>query len=65
LKTSGDRGALPDPPTEPSLAEIQKAKRAGYEKVWQKRMGKPEPTDEERVAWWMQSYHIPAATALP
>ncbi len=65
VKTSGDRGALPDPPTEPSLAEIQKAKRAGYEKVWQKRMGKPEPTDEERVAWWMQSYHIPAATALP
>ena len=58
IKTSGDKGAAGDPPTEPSMAEIQKTKRADYQRTWQKRLQKPEPTDEERVDWWMKSYGL-------
>jgi N-sulfoglucosamine sulfohydrolase len=53
-----DQGAQGDPTTEPPLAEIQKAKRADYQRTWKKRLNNPEPTDAEKVAWWMKSYHL-------
>jgi uncharacterized sulfatase len=65
IQSTGDRGALPDPATEPSLAEIQKSKRGDYQRTWTKRLGKPEPTDAERLAWWEKSYGLPAKPALP
>jgi hypothetical protein len=58
ITTSGDRGALPAVATEPSLSEIQAAKRAGYQRTWMKRLGKSEPTDDERVKWWEQLYGL-------
>ncbi len=58
IRTTGDRGALPDPATEPTLAEIQKSKRADYQRTWQNRLKKPEPTDAERLAWWENSYGL-------
>ncbi len=58
IKTSGDKGAAGDPPTEPGMDEIQKSKRGDYQRTWQKRLGKPEPTDTERVDWWMKSYGL-------
>lgn len=58
IKTTGDRGALPDPATEPSLAEIQKNKREGYNRTWLKRLGTREPTDRERLAWWEKAYGL-------
>lgn len=58
IQTTGDKGAAGDPPTEPSIEEIQKSKRADYERTWKARLQKPEPTDAERVAWWMQSYGL-------
>ena len=61
VDASGDRGALPDPPTEPTLAEMQKAKRLTYQRAWQARGLPAEPTDEERLQWWEQSYHLPPA----
>jgi uncharacterized sulfatase len=64
IRTSGDRGALPDPPTEPSLAEIQKAKRLDYQRAWKARGLPAEPTDEERLAWWERSYHLPPANPV-
>jgi uncharacterized sulfatase len=65
IQSTGDRGALPDPATEPSLAEIQKSKRGDYQRTWTRRLGKPEPTDAERLAWWEKSYGLPAKSALP
>ncbi len=63
--TSGDRGAQGDPATEPALVEIQKSKRAGYQRVWQKRLGKPEPTDAERLDWWEKSYGLTREKIIP
>ena len=60
-----DQGAKGDPGTEPPLAEIQKDKRADYQRTWSKRLSKPEPTDAERLAWWMKSYHLDAERAVP
>ncbi len=62
IASSRDQGALGDPTTEPPLAEIQKSKRADYNRTWQKRLGKPEPTDSERVAWWMKEYGLGTAS---
>jgi N-sulfoglucosamine sulfohydrolase len=58
ITASADRGVLPDPATEPSLPEIQRAKRADYQRSWQARLKKPEPTDAERVAWWEKTYRL-------
>ena len=58
IASSGDRGALPDPPTEPTLGEIQKAKRGDYQRVWKTRLQNPEPSDAERVEWWEKAYHL-------
>ncbi len=60
-----DQGAKGDPTTEPYLADIQKAKRADYQRTWKKRLNNPEPTDAEKVGWWMKSYHLDAADAVP
>lgn len=60
--TSKDQGLLGDPATEPSLAQIQKAKRLDYRRNWTRRLGKPEPTDAERLAWWEQSYGLARGT---
>ena len=60
-----DQGAQGDPTTEPPLAEIQKAKRADYQRNWKKRLNNPEPTDADKVAWWMKSYRLDAAAAVP
>ncbi|MBL9201962.1 MAG: sulfatase [Opitutaceae bacterium] len=65
LKATGDRGALPDPGTEPSLGEIQAKKRGDYQRTWTRRVGKPEPTDAERLAWWEKSYGLTAKPAQP
>lgn len=63
IASSRDQGAQGDPATEPPLGEIQKSKRADYNRTWQKRLGRPEPTDAERVAWWLQEYRLrPAST---
>lgn len=58
IKTTGDRGALPDSATEPPLAEIQKNKREGYNRTWLKRLGTREPADRERLAWWQNAYGL-------
>lgn len=58
IAATHDQGALGDPSTEPPLAEIQKDKRQTYQKVWQKRLQKPEPSDAERVSWWLREYHL-------
>jgi uncharacterized sulfatase len=55
---SRDRGASGDPATEPSMEQIQKEKRADYQRAWQARLQKPEPTDAERLAWWMKNYGL-------
>ena len=60
-----DQGTQGDPATEPPLAEIQKAKRADYQRNWKKRLNNPEPTDADKVAWWMKSYRLDAAAAVP
>lgn len=33
-------------------------KRADYQRAWKTRLQKPEPTDAERLAWWMKSYGL-------
>lgn len=58
IASTHDQGAAGDPASEPPLAKIQKDKRQSYQKVWQKRLQKPEPTDAERVSWWMKEYRI-------
>jgi hypothetical protein len=58
IQSSGDRGAKGDPPTEPTMEQIQKDKRADYQRTWNARLKKPEPTDAERLAWWMKSYGL-------
>jgi hypothetical protein len=58
IKSSGDRGANGDPPTEPSMGQIQKDKRLDYQRTWKARLKKAEPTDAERLAWWMKSYGL-------
>lgn len=64
ITATGDRGALPDPDTEPSLAEIQAAKRQDYQRTWTKRGLGPEPSDAERVRWWLGQYGL-AQESLP
>lgn len=63
--TSHDQGAQGDPAAEPPLPEIQKSKREDYNRTWTKRLGKPEPTDTERVDWWMKSYGLSSAAPQP
>lgn len=60
ITASADRGGLPAPATEPSLPEIQRAKRADYQRTWQARLKKPEPSDAERLAWWESAYRLTA-----
>ena len=65
ITTTGDRGGLPAAATEPSLAEIQKAKRADYERTWKARLKKPDPDDAEKLLWWEKSYGIASDDSLP
>lgn len=65
IKSSRDRGLRGDPTTEPALQDIQNSKRVNYRRVWEKRLGKPEPTDAERLAWWEKSYGLPAEKIIP
>lgn len=65
IKTSRDQGESGDPATEPPLAEIQKSKRQDYNGTWTKRLGKPEPTDAERVDWWLKSYGLSTVVPQP
>jgi uncharacterized sulfatase len=65
VRVTGDRGALPDPATEPTLAEIQKSKRQDYQRAWKARGLSAEPTDVERLAWWEKSYGLGAGTGRP
>jgi len=58
ITTTKDRGASGDPSTEPSMEQIMKDKRADYQRTWKSRLQKPEPTDAERLAWWMKSYGL-------
>lgn len=65
VRQSGDRGALPDPATEPSLEEIQKAKRQDFQRTWAKRGLGPEPTDAQRLSWWLKQYGLPEQMPHP
>jgi uncharacterized sulfatase len=58
IQSSGDRGAAGDPPTEPTMEQILKDKRLDYQRTWKARLKKAEPTDAERLAWWMKSYGL-------
>ncbi len=58
IRATGDRGALPDPATEPPQAEILKSKRADHQRTWQARLKTPEPTDAARLAWWEKAYGL-------
>jgi uncharacterized sulfatase len=58
ITSSNDRGASGDPATEPPLDQIQRQKRSDYQRAWKSRIQKPEPTDAERLAWWMKSYGL-------
>ena len=58
IDSTGDRGALPDPATEPPQAEILKSKRADYQRTWQARLKTPEPTNAARLAWWEKAYGL-------
>lgn len=58
IRQTGDRGARPDPATEPTMPEILRSKRADYQRTWQARLGRGEPTDEERLAWWEREYGL-------
>jgi uncharacterized sulfatase len=58
IATMHDLGVNGDPATEPPLAEIQKNKRQTYQKVWHKRLQKTEPSDAERLEWWMKEYRL-------
>ena len=53
-----DMGANGDPSYEMPLEEIQSSKRKDYQRTWQKRLGKPEPTDQERLDWWLGEYGL-------
>ncbi|MCW0217643.1 MAG: sulfatase [Prosthecobacter sp.] len=64
INTSGDKGALPDPPTEPTLEQIKKDKKQDYLNAWKKRGFKQEPTDAQRLSWWMNAYSLPEHEAL-
>jgi N-sulfoglucosamine sulfohydrolase len=59
ITATGDRGAVPDPPTEPTLDQIQRAKRRGYNETWKKRGLPAEPSDAERLTWWLRAYRLP------
>lgn len=65
IQSSGDRGALPAVATEPPLEEIQKDKRADYQRTWKKRLDQSEPTDQERLTWWEKTYHLSEAPGPP
>ena len=65
IKSSRDQGLHGDPTTEPVLQDIQTSKRVNYRRVWEKRLGKPEPTDAERLGWWEKSYGLPAEKIIP
>jgi len=58
IQSSGDRGAAGDPPTEPSMETILQDKRLDYQRTWKARLKKAEPTDAERLVWWMRSYGL-------
>lgn len=58
ITSSKDRGASGDPATEPPMEQIQKDKRDDYQRTWKSRLKKPEPTDAERLRWWMKSYGL-------
>lgn len=58
VQTSGDKGALPDPATEPTLEQIKHDKKQDYLRTWARRGFKEEPTDAQRLAWWMQQYGL-------
>ncbi len=58
IRESSDRGISGDPATEPPIEQIQKEKRATYQSTWNARLQTPEPTDAERLKWWMKSYGL-------
>jgi uncharacterized sulfatase len=65
INTSPDHGAQGDPPTEPPLSAIQRAKRLEYERIWKSRVKKAQPSDAERVAWWEKSYGLSLENPIP
>jgi hypothetical protein len=40
------------------MATILKDKRLDYQRTWKTRLKKAEPTDVERLSWWMRSYGL-------
>ncbi|TDU64571.1 putative sulfatase [Prosthecobacter fusiformis] len=59
LESSKDKGALPDAATEPTMEQIRHDKKQDYLKTWTKRGFKQEPTDAQRLTWWMLQYGLP------
>ena len=58
FQPSTDKGATGDPDSEPPLAEIQASKRKDYNRTWEKRLKTAEPTDAERLRWWLDQYRV-------
>lgn len=58
ISSSPDRGAAGDPTTEPPIEQIQADKRADYQRVWNTRIKVPEPSDAQRLSWWLKSYGL-------
>ncbi len=58
FEAARDKGLAGDPATEPPLAEIQMRKRQHYNRVWRSRLQEPEPTDADRLRWWLQQYGL-------
>ncbi|MEY3031980.1 MAG: hypothetical protein RLZZ622_455 [Planctomycetota bacterium] len=65
IESTGDRGSDGDPVTEPPLEAIQQRKRASYGRVWKQRLGTENPTDMERVGWWLQEYQLDETAMEP
>lgn len=64
IQRTGDAGALPDLPTEPTMEQILKDKRSDYQRTWKARLKVTEPTDDERLEWWMSQYGLSKPKAI-
>ena len=40
------------------MEQIQKEKRATYQRTWKAHIETPEPTHAERLAWWLKCYGL-------
>jgi len=64
IQASNDKGVQPAAATEPSLPQIQAAKKQDYLRAWKGRGFTEAPTDAERLAWWMRLYGLPETESV-